>query len=144
VNECPARAISGERTVKVTIAGHEVEWGELDEMKCAIGWQAASPELNPFLDGAMADMVNGVIRDTRPKPERRAFGQYVAGRIREEFRYSKAGWESFHHPGAICGGRGCVRACMIHLEEGKKLANRFEIPFRIREPWRLPAAAQPV
>ena len=39
VRECPGNAISGEKTVKVTLAGHEVEWGELDCDACDIAFR---------------------------------------------------------------------------------------------------------
>ncbi len=135
VADCPAAAISGERTVKVTVAGRQIEWGELDEDKCSIGWQAASPEYNPFANEAIADLMQSALDDTRPKAERAAYMHYVAGRLRQDFSYSRAGWDSFHHPGAICGGRGCVRACMVHLEEKDRLQNRFHQPFRTQAPW---------
>ena len=38
---------------------------------------------------------------------------------------------------ALEGARGCIRACMIHLEEQGKIKNAFKKPFRIRKPWRL-------
>ena len=34
---------------------------------------------------------------------------------------------------------GCMRACMIHLEEKGVLKNKFERKFRTQAPWRLPA-----
>ena len=43
VQQCPTNAISGDKTVKVTLAGHEVEWGELDCKACSIGLRAAEP-----------------------------------------------------------------------------------------------------
>lgn len=138
VTECPAGAIAGDRSVKVAIAGREVEWGELDVLKCSIGWQAASPEFNPFADAKIADLMKAVLDDDRPEEERADLARYVAGRMRQDFSYSRAGWESFHHPGAICGGKGCVRACMVHLEKQGKLTNRFKLPFRIRDPWQMP------
>ena len=137
VGTCPASAISPDKTVRIEVAGRTVEWGELDVLKCSIGWQAASPEYNPFASPQIADLMQTALDDTRPKEQRAPYARYVSGRLREDFRYSKAGWESFHHPGAICGGRGCFRECMVHLEEQGKMENRFQKPFRRREPWRL-------
>jgi hypothetical protein len=37
----------------------------------------------------------------------------------------------------LCGGRGCIRACMVHLEKTDRLTRRFGSPFRKRKPWRL-------
>ena len=36
---------------------------------------------------------------------------------------------------AIEGARGCMRACMIHLEKEGKIKNKFELPFRRRKAW---------
>jgi len=38
---------------------------------------------------------------------------------------------------AIEGGRGCIRACMIHLEKQGKTRNRFKEPFRKRKTWQM-------
>lgn len=40
---------------------------------------------------------------------------------------------------ALEGARGCIRACMIHLEEQGKLQNAFKQPFRRQKPWKLEA-----
>jgi len=39
---------------------------------------------------------------------------------------------------ALEGGRGCMRACMVHLEEQGKLTNTFTQPFRRRPQWQIP------
>jgi hypothetical protein len=36
---------------------------------------------------------------------------------------------------AICAGRGCIRACMIHLEDRKSIGNLFDAPFRRHPAW---------
>jgi len=35
----------------------------------------------------------------------------------------------------MCGGRGCIRACMVSLEQRKALKNEFKQPFRRRPKW---------
>lgn len=48
--QCPTQAISMTETVKVTLAGHEIEWGKLNPLACEKGIQGgAHRELNPFL-----------------------------------------------------------------------------------------------
>ena len=92
VRNCHGHAISMTESVKVTIAGHEVEWGKLDEMACEHGLAGGQDrELNPF---------------EQPYPR-----QYGYGR-------------------AVEGACGCVRACMIHLEQRKKLKCDFRNPCR--------------
>ena len=38
---------------------------------------------------------------------------------------------------ALEGARGCIRACMVHLEKKGTLKKKFERPFRVRKPWRI-------
>lgn len=138
VKDCPAGAIGREESVKVNIAGHEVEWGKLDVERCSAVFQAGAPQYSPFMPDDIAEGMEKLI-SMPPGPERdEAMKQYGgAWSLGRRMPYSQAGWESYHHPGAICGARGCQRACFIHLEEQDKLQNRFHRPFRIRKPWKL-------
>jgi len=98
--ECSANAISTEETVKVKVAGVELEWGKLDIEACTKGFQGMKPydRHNPFVG--------------EPSPA---------------IIYSRA----------IEGARGCIRACMIHLEKEGRIKNRFEKPFRRRKVWHM-------
>jgi epoxyqueuosine reductase QueG len=98
VKECTMNAISATETVKVKVAGRELEWGKLDVEKCTKGFQGANKRFNPFIGEPMQVVV-----------------------------YSRA----------LEGARGCIRACMIHLEKEGKLKNKFKEPFRRRKPWEL-------
>lgn len=134
VRDCPAGAISRDRTVKVTLAGKQVEWGELDLTKCAAVYQAGTPELSPFMTEEVAEAVRRVLESGQDPT-----GHGIWSFIKEKMPYSRNAWESYHHPSCICGARGCIRACMIHLEEKGRIRNLFHHPFRKREPWRLSA-----
>lgn len=39
---------------------------------------------------------------------------------------------------AICGARGCIRACMNALEKTKRIENRFHNKFYEKDSWLLP------
>jgi hypothetical protein len=41
----------------------------------------------------------------------------------------------FGYGRAIEGACGCIRACMIHLEERRKIKNLFQNKFRTEKPW---------
>ncbi len=98
VGYCSGKAISKNESVKITIAGHEIEWGKLDEMACEKGIQGGCDnERNPF---------NGEY------PRKYGYGR------------------------AIEGAYGCIRACMIHLEERERLGNKFKNKFRTRPTWK--------
>ena len=44
---------------------------------------------------------------------------------------------------AICGAKGCTRACMVSLERRGVLKNKFESPFRTGKPWTVDWSAEP-
>jgi hypothetical protein len=45
---------------------------------------------------------------------------------------------------AVCGARGCTRACMIQLEKRGVLRNQFKDEFRRRKPWSVDWSTEPV
>jgi ferredoxin len=117
VNECPAGAIPKDKTVKVTMAGHDLEWADVDMVKCN----------QSFTGGVNDDSV----------PKEKSYNKW---------RPSKPGWWSpfekkprnlYNTGQAVCGARGCTRACMISLEKRGVLQNKFKAPFRRRKPWRV-------
>ncbi|OGK12219.1 MAG: hypothetical protein A2Y63_06650 [Candidatus Riflebacteria bacterium RBG_13_59_9] len=94
---CIGKAIPTKESVKVTIAGHQLEWGKLSPLACEKGLQGgANKERNPF-----------------------------------EHEYPK----TYGYGRAIEGAFGCMRACMIHLEERRLLKKQYFNKFRTREPW---------
>ena len=116
--QCPGQAISLTETVKVRIAGYDLEWGKLDEPGCNRAFVGAEnceqgDPLSGYLDGAKG-------ATTRPSPITPFYHkpsiQYSTGQ-------------------AICGGRGCMRACMMSLEARGILENKFDAPFRRRPQW---------
>jgi len=122
VRECSGEAISGDEVERIEVAGRTVEWGRLDVTKCSIAYRGGVPEYNPFM---------------KPGAEPASWqGEYAGGAVlREQVGVPSVTFVN----GAIEGARGCVRACMIHLEETGRISNQFEIPFRRRKPWRLQA-----
>ena len=120
VRECPGQAISATKTVKVTLAGHEVEWGELDTAACDIA----------FRGGQVADPDHDSPEYMEP-----LYGKKITRSPITPF-YRKP--RNLYNTGqAVCGGRGCLRACMINLEKRDVLGNKFDEPFRRRKPWKM-------
>jgi len=132
VVNCPGKAISAKEEVKVRVAGKEISWGKLDEWQCHFAYCGGVKETNPFLPrDAYRDIPDGdkIIRgEKKPTPA-------------EISKISKILHQYYPAPcdygNAMCGGRGCIRACMIHLDEQGKLKNKFKSPFRKRKPWKL-------
>lgn len=118
VKHCSAKAISPKAVEKVKVAGRTLEWGKFDVLKCSIGYTGGNKETNPFLP-ENAD-------------ESEWNKEYYGGK-----KFIKWYDRGFGNNPAIEGGRGCVRACMIHLEARGKIKNKFKEPFRKRKPWAL-------
>jgi ferredoxin len=120
VADCPGQAISGEETSSITVAGREVEWGKLDIIKCSIAYRGGKREFNPFLraEACESDFA----------------GKYSGG---SELNSVVGYPPHFGTNAALGAARGCMRACMVHLEETGRIQNQFHHPFRRRKPWRL-------
>ncbi|MEN6644366.1 MAG: hypothetical protein ABFE08_18145 [Armatimonadia bacterium] len=124
VKDCPGNAISTEKTVKVTLAGHDVEWGDLDCEACSIAFRGG--EL--VGEGEEGDYMGGERKDVRPN------------NISPFYHKPR----NLYNTGqAICGGRGCMRACMIQLEKRGVLKNKFHQEFRRRAPWKVDWSEEP-
>ena len=121
VKDCSGQAISATEKVEVSVAGRTFEFGKLDEWRCALAYTGGAPETSPFVPDGW---------DFEEQVQRRweAFN---------DIPYNRASVSIFHHLGAIEGARGCIRACMIHLEETGRIQARFRNPFRRRPMWRL-------
>jgi ferredoxin len=139
VRDCPAQAISADESIKVTIGDQTIEWGKFDEERCAAVYQAGTRECSPFMEEELAGKIDQLL--ALPKGQERsemlAYSGGPFGMSRQGLQYCKNAWESFHHPGTVCGARGCQRACFMHLEERGKLSNKFHSPFRLRPPWKM-------
>jgi epoxyqueuosine reductase len=116
VAECSGNAISPTETVKVTVAGRELEWAKINYDRCSRAFCGGSHELNPFM--------------VTPEDEA-GFNQSV-GRA-QQYKLPA----TYDYGRALEGAAGCMRACMVHLEQQGKLKNTFHAPFRRRKPWRL-------
>ncbi len=118
VRACPGHAISATRSVKVTVAGHEIEWGEIDLDACDVAFRGAEE-----------------IQDSDAK------GHYIKGSDR--FRpnhispFYQAPPKVYNAGKAICGAGGCTRACIASLEARDVLTRKFKQKFRRRKPWKM-------
>lgn len=111
---CPGNAISMTETVKTTLAGYEVEWGKLNEDDCDMTMTGAA------VSGP--DEVSNGYRGEGTRPSN----------ISPFFKKPR----NLYNTGqAVCGARGCTRACMISLEKRGVLKNKFVHEFRTEKPW---------
>ena len=122
VRDCSAQAISRDETDSVTVGGRTFEWGRLDTSRCTLGYAGGVRETSPYLTEEAEANLSG------EQPWASIMG----------LPYNRAAYDGLlHHPVPIEGARGCIRACMIHLEETGRIQARFHEPFRKRPMWRL-------
>ena len=115
VNACSVGAIPKDDVVKITVAGRDLEWGNIDMKKCSTGFSGAAKQANPFM---------------RTPAEEEGFtkgGGAARKKIPTIYMYARA----------LEGASGCIRACTIHLEQQGKMKNVFKERFRRKKPWKL-------
>ncbi|HOL65944.1 MAG TPA: hypothetical protein PKX93_00620 [bacterium] len=112
--DCTGKAIPVDRTVKVKVAGRTLEWADIDFDICSKYFCGASKEYNPFM--------------VSPEDEAGFKGDKASQyKLPPQNGYGRA----------LEGARGCIRACMMHLEQEGRITNRFKEPFRRHQPWKL-------
>ncbi len=131
--ECPGDALPRDKSVAIDAEGQEVRWSDIDLGKC---------KLTHF----------GLNRKTAPHFVKRFPGVYMPI-AEQEVTWLEAwdlGYAIFpkvptykalsQHPVPICGARGCIVACMKHLEKKGVVKNKFKgTPvFSEKKPWALP------
>ncbi len=120
IRQCPGQCMPPDRTVKVTLAGHAVEWTDIDCTACDITFRGGATSATPLPDGRKYDTYGK--QDLKP------------GWWSPFFRKPR----NLYNTGqAVCGARGCTRACMVAMEGRGVLQNKFHRPFRRREPWQV-------
>ena len=110
MRECEACAIGESRDVRFSIEGRDYSHAPLDVNACARVHCGDDPRFSPFWNGTEAE-------GDRPG-------------------YSKFLLHRFRHL-SICAGRGCLRACLDHLERAGRIKAAFKTPFIQRPRWKL-------
>ncbi|MBR2292820.1 MAG: epoxyqueuosine reductase [Clostridia bacterium] len=122
VRECPGGCIPADRTVKENVGGYDLEWADVDMAKCDWVFQGGAE----CKEGERGDYFDDVSKSKA--------GKYKPSEINP---FNKAPARLYNSGKAICGAKGCTRACMISLEKRGVLKNKFENPFRTEKPWKV-------
>jgi ferredoxin len=147
---CPGGAIPkpGERPpVQIEIEGRTYEWGDVHMGRCTLSHHGMNWECSPFLKRDFPGLRLNV-RDSEMSEEAAYKLCYPAASatwsptpefpdgdaILPYYNQIKSHTEYF----AICGARGCIRACMASLEEQGRIDQcDFPTPVFKRKHWRL-------
>jgi len=122
VRECPGGCIPADRTIKANVNGYELEWADVDMRECDRVFQGGE---------RVKEGETGTYFDKRSKV---LAGKYKASSISP---FVKAPDTLYNSGKAVCGAKGCTRACMISLESRGLLKNKFHSPFRTEKPWKI-------
>ncbi|MBR6792975.1 MAG: epoxyqueuosine reductase [Clostridia bacterium] len=128
VRECPGGCIPADRTIKANIGGYELEWADVDMAKCDVVFQGGTP----VEEGEKGDYFDSI-------PKRA--GKFKPSSISP---FKKMPKNLYNTGKAICGAKGCTRACMISLEKRGVLKNKFHSPFRTETPWSIDWSAEEI
>ena len=116
VRECEACAIGKSRDVTLDIDGHTFAHAPFDAGACGRVHRGDDKRFSPFWNGSEKEG--------------------------EDPSYSRFLTHRFRHL-SICVARGCIRACLDHLEKTGRIQAQFKAPLIERPRWKLNEPPQP-
>lgn len=150
VRECPGNAIppiKDNARVYVDYGVEKVWYGDVQMGRCTLTHHGFNNEISPFHKKSFPNMVFDVRNSDMTEEEAYRLCYSVAW-AKWETTYDENGSNSviqyydyiMKHTGyfAICGARGCIRACMDSLEKSGRIENRFHNRFYHKKSWLLP------
>jgi ferredoxin len=149
VRECPGNAIppikEKDSYIHIDFNGEKDIWyGDVQMGRCTLSHHGLNNECSPFLKKDFPNMAFDVRSSDMTEEEAYMLAYTLAGAkwyrkpetrsIMEYYNYIKSHTGYF----AICGARGCIRACMNMLERTGRIENTFHNQFYRKESWLLP------
>jgi ferredoxin len=150
VPNCPGNAIPGRDGPRITIRidDQEYSWGDVHMGRCTATHHGinykASPFLKKYFPGFNLDIENTTMSEELAYKITHALGYATWWRQNPEF----PGCQVYpfikqisRHCGymALCGAKGCIRACMEFQEETRNIdQSDFRTPVFPEKPWELP------
>jgi len=138
VNSCPG-AMSKTETVTCTLEGIDLEWVQLETGRCKQAHFGFDRKTSPFF----VKRFPGVYMPME-KQENTWLQAHDLGHALFDAQPTLAALAHHEFYLAVCGARGCHRACMKHLEIRGKLKETFEKKvFAPMKYWELPEEPEP-
>ena len=147
--ECPGNAVPDvkdpEKRLYVDFAGEKTIWyGDVRMGRCALSHHGMNNECSPFLKKEFPNMAFDVRNTEMTEEEAYILAYSVAGAKWGRKPGTNAVIDYYdyiiRHTGyfAVCGARGCIRACMDVLEKSGRIENTFHNRFFRKPMWLLP------
>jgi ferredoxin len=151
VRECPGNAVPPlkDKNARIYIKFPEktVWYGDVQMGRCTLTHHGMNNRISPFLKKEFPNMAFDVEGSDMTEEEAYRLSYTVAqgswgskfsnnwgnSDLVEYYRYV------LRHTGyyAVCGARGCIRACMDSLEKARRIENTFKNPFYNKQSWLL-------
>ena len=148
VRACPGSAIppvkETEHRLTVDFGEKQIWYGDVRMGRCTLSHHGMNNECSPFLKKEFPNMAFDVRGSEMTEEEAYIITYNMAratwGRKPESNKVLEYYDYILNHSGyfAICGARGCIRACMDALEKSGRIENKFENRFYKKPSWLLP------
>lgn len=148
VRECPGNAIppinDPEQKIRIQLGGKEISWGDVHMGRCTLTHHGFNNKISPFHKKAFPNMEFDVEHSnvTEEEAYRLCYPMATAKWTNCLYDLEDAHVINYYsyimkHVGyfAICGAKGCIRACMQNLEQTKRIENTFRNKFKYKPGW---------
>ncbi len=154
VRECPGNAIPPLKDTKkrldVDFGEKKIWYGDVRMGRCTLSHHGMNDECSPFLKKEFPNLAFDV-RNSEMTEEEAYIMAYTMAKgkwIRKPSSNGNAmGYYNYilNHTGyfAICGAKGCIRACMNALEKSGRTENKFHNNFYHKKSWKLKNGPRP-
>ena len=145
---CPGTAVPSVKDpnarLTVDYGEKQIWYGDVQMGRCTLSHHGMNNECSPFLKKEFPNMAFDV-RNSQMTEEEAYIMSYTMAHGswgRKPENHAVIGYENYimNHTGymAICGARGCIRACMDVLEKTGRIENTFHNQFYRKDSWLLP------
>jgi ferredoxin len=147
VRECPGNAVppvnDKSKWLEIDFGEKKVYHGDVHMGRCTLTHQGQNNTISPFHKKAFPQMAFDVKNSDMTEEEAyricypmadatwNSYSENKSDAVLEYYHYVKKHVSYF----AICGARGCIRACMDMLEKAKRIENLFKEPFYKKKSW---------
>lgn len=151
VIDCPGNAIppikDEDKKITVEIGDKKISWGDVHMGRCTLTHHGLNNTISPFLKKDFPNLEFDVANSDITEEEAYRLTYSVAQGTWSNCHYEENGGSIIKyykyildHCGyfAVCGAKGCIRACMDSLEKSKGIGNTFEQPFYRKKGWQIP------
>ena len=149
VPTCPGNAIPSireGRKITITLDDKEYSWGDVNMGRCTATHHGINYLASPFLKRFFPGFNLEITESTMSEELAYKITHSLGGAVWRDSTEFPGGWASPYirqisaHCGylAVCGAKGCIRACMEHQEKTKNIGqNTFKTPVFPEKPWQL-------